>query len=1467
MAKDEAYRKAEERIEQARQEGATELDLSKMRLTEVPEQIASLTQLQRLDLSENRLTEVSPALAELSQLQQLNLSDNELEEVPEEIASLAQLQELDLSINELTQLPAAFARLSQLKVLKLGGFKFELGQIRAGNKLSELPEAIAQLTGLQKLDLSGNQLTQLPEAIAQLTELQQLYLSGNQLTKLPEAIAQLTGLEELDLSRNQLTELPEALAQLTGLQQLKLWDNQLTELPEALAQLTGLQQLDLSENRLTQLPEAIAQLTELQQLDLSGNKLTQLPEALAQLTGLQELKLSHNRLTQLPEEIAQLTGLQQLDLEGNKLTELPEALGQLTELQVLNLSGNRLNKLPEALAQLTGLQEFYLSENQLTEVPEAIAQLTGLQQLNLSGNQLTEVPEAIAQLTELQVLDLSGNRLNKLPEAIAQLTELQQLDLSGNQLSELPEAISQLTGLRQLNLSGNQLTQLPEAIGQLTGLQQLNLSRNQLTQLPEAIGQLTGLQQLDLWGNQLTQLPEAIAQLTGLQQLNLWDNQLTEVPEALAQLTGLQKLYFSDNQLTQLPEAISQLTGLQQLNLSRNQLTQLPEAIAQLTELQQLNLSRNRLTQLPEAIAQLTGLQVLYLSGNQLTEVPEAIAQLTGLQQLYLSGNQLTEVPEAIAQLTGLQELYLSGNQLTQLPAGLGRLANLLMLDLDENPLNPILEAADEQGSEVVLEYLRAKAEGAVKLYEAKLILVGEGATGKSSLLAALRGDEWVEDRETTHGVEIKPVEVISPDGDTKIVLNGWDFGGQDVYRPTHQLFFSAPAVYLAVWKPREGLQQNLVEEWLTLVKHRAPEAKVLVVATHGGPGARQPNVDRYYLQERFGRDMVLDFFHIDSKPNPDKPVGIEELKKAIAEVAADLPEMGREVPAKWQQARQALQETGKAYVSYQDAIDLCGEQGLAEWQAKIFLKISHVLGHLIHYDYDETLGDYIILKPDWLAKAISFVLDDKETRDKNGLVTFDRLSYLWNDRNRNPEDRYPQDLHPIFRRLMERFDLSYEVVFDRGSREPSETILIGQLVPDQRRTLPDTPEKGDEQQIRVCQIVDDKDRPANAEGIFYRLIVRLHKYSLGKEDHNKSIHWQRGLMLDYGYNGRALLEHIGTDVRVTVRAAYPDYFLSILTEEVKWLVENFWEGLTCKIMVPCIHPCGKDKAGTGLFELKKLIESKRKGRNEFPCNVSDCDEWQDIDKLLDKTAVSATEEASEQIKALRQELTEHFEETRERDFKQLQIITKGQKAIASKIEKQFESLMQTLVDEANEGPRLFSFQPLEPGFFDSPKWIKVKFRLTLWCEHSRLPLPALNPEGDRRGVYELDLPREWLVKTAPYLKFLTGTLGMVLPIVASGGKLVLDEAIYKEYDKELETAQEFLDLASQGSEALQTMTQEEAPSWQGTQAIRAEGATLRELHALLKEKDPKSRFGGLVKVQNKRQEFLWVHEQFVGKY
>ena len=965
------------------------------------------------------------------------------------------------------------------------------------------------------------------------------------------------------------------------------------------------------------------------------------------------------------------------------------------------------------------------------------------------------------------------------------------------------------------------------------------------------------------------------ARIEGATELDLTNLGLTELPEEIGQLVNLEVLnlgyeYGKDgetNQLTELPKWLGNLTQLQRLDLYFNQLTTLPDSLRNLGKLEILTLSSNQFSSFPSIITHLQNLEEIYLIENDIKQLPDRISGLTRLRKLFLGGSQIS--PNAF--YAGEEE---HGNRLETLPYGIAELDRVVELNLDGNPLNSELAAAYQQGLEGIQAYLRALAEGKVLLNEAKLILVGEGEVGKTCLLGALRGDTWVEGRPTTHGIEIKPVTVT--EDNTDITLNGWDFGGQRVYRPTHQLFFSAPAVYLVVWKPREGPQQGFVKEWITLIEHREPDAKVLVVATHGGPQQRQPDIDKQELIDLFGEETIQGFFFIDSKPDSATQAckNLDALKEKIASVAAALPGMGRAIPAKWHQVRAALQATGKPYISYKDAISICQEQGVEGFLAELCLRVYHTLGNIVHYHYDPLLKDIVILKPDWLAKAISFVLDDPETRRRNGLVEFEHLSQLWSHPPFAGETGYPRDLHPIFLRLMERFDLSYKVVLDAASPEDSTTSLIAQLVPDNRpQPFPwnAEPGAGERQQIQICRIVDDRGQLANAEGLFYQLIVRLHKYSLGRRNYEDSVHWQRGLILDDDYNGRAFLEHIDTNIRITVRAAYPEFFLHQLTHDVKWLVEHFWEGLRCEIVVPCIAPCGMNQPGRGQFKVEQLIDSKKQGRPEFPCYT--CGQWQNIDELMRNapTAPAAPQVLlSEQISDMQtavQQIGQNLRVLDQRNHKRFQTLTQNQKVILSRVDEQFATLMQTFVDEAKEGPRLFSLKPMEPGFFDRPKWIDAKFQLTLWCEHSRQPLPQLNPDNPKLGVYELRLPREWFAKAAPYLKFMTSTIGLVLPVAASAGKAMMEETAYKSIEKELDLAQKSIEFSLKSSDiAVDWFGKRDTPDLDRTEdAIRAQGSMLRQLHSFLKEKDPS--FGGLIRVQNKRQEFLWIHPQFVGEY
>ncbi|HEX2190707.1 MAG TPA: hypothetical protein VHG51_17495, partial [Longimicrobiaceae bacterium] len=207
-----------------------------------------------------------------------------------------------------------------------------------------------------------------------------------------------------------------------------------------------------------------------------------------------------------------------------------------------------------------------------------------------------------------------------------------------------------------------------------------------------------------------------------------------------------------------------------------------------------------------------------------------------------------------------------------------------------------------------------------------------------------------------------------------------------------------------------------------------------------------------------------------------------------------------------------------------------------------------------------------------------------------------------------------------------------------------------------------------------------------------------------------------------------------------------------------------------------------------------------------------------------------------------------------------------GIQRLMSQVDDAFAKLMQALVDEAKDGPRLFSFQPVDPDFFDRPKWVSQKFRLTLWCEHSRMPLPFLDRKGGHRGVYNLTLPRKWFVKSGPFLKVLTGTLSLVLPVASGMMKVAIDEPTYKGMEAELDLGQKAVEsVLKTGGQIGGWLGRNDAPELEQEQAFRAQGAMLRQLHAFLQEKDPG--FGGLVRVRNKRQEFLWVHPRFESEY
>lgn len=1251
---------------------------------------------------------------------------------------------------------------------------------------------------------------------------------------------------ELDLSGMELTELPEEVCELTWLTNLHLTSNWLTTLPESIGDLTALTDLILYDNRLTALPDSIGRLGALTRLDLGNNRLTVLTDTVGDLKTLTKLELGGNELLMLPESFCGLTALSILDLSDNDLETLPERFCELAELTELNLSNNELTALPELIGNLARLSNLDLYDNRLTALPASIGDLTSLTKLDLYGNRLTELPDAIGALRNLTILKCSSNNLRTLPDAVCDLVELTELGLEGNALRALPESIGNLTGLTELQLHSNKLTALPDSIGDLTGLRRIGAMHNRLTALPDAIGNLTALRELSLVGNRLESLPERIGDLTGLMELSLRGNDLWSLPESIGNLVSLAELDLWDCRIEVLPDAIGNLTALTELNLAFNRLSALPDSIGNLTNLNRLDLCYNRLSALPDSIGNLTALVSSDLSSNRLSALPDSIGNLTALETLDLESNELWTLPGSIGGLTALTKLELQDNRLSSLPAGLASIPELEELPVTGNPFAPEVAAASESGHAGLMTFLREIATDGVDVREAKLVVVGEGAVGKSTLLAAMMGEPFDADRSSTHGIEVKPL-VLAEGTSEACVLNAWDFGGQPTYRPTHQLFFTAPAVYLVVWKPRHGPRQDNVEEWIELIRRRAgDDVRVHVVATHGGPKDRFAHIDETALRQAHGQ-VIAGFHHIDSRTGE----GIEELKAAVLGTASGLPHFTRKLPGSWRRFQESQRRAPEPYLEYREYLARAAEYGLTETSARTLATVATDLGHWCHYPNIPGLDQLVVLKGDWLSAAVSLVIDDAQTVRDHGLIEHSSLKEIWDDPSNPPHLRYPEKVHRVLLRLMEEYEISYRVSGGHGGRPP--TSLIAQLVD------PSTPPLGEWEdygrglpvQSRILKFSDASGNFHLPEGLIYRLIVRLHQFSLGRERYEQSLHWTGGLVIDHGFHGRALIKLGRSQLTVTVKAVVPEYLLTMIVEEVRAHVGDFWQGVKVHTLVSCGGSCSDPEASRrGQWELERLFNRRIKGKPEITCGS--CDEDVSIQELLNSVDTPSTPDGR-LVQAVESALDPSFNQQVTSILSNLDFSKRTHDAmrVITRAESYLQDILRALEDEAAFGPRLFTIEFLGANQPASVHDADLLCRVTFWCEYARKPVWEISGEP-MVGVYELNLSVTWLSRAASWVNAMAALLEVALPVGVGDVTPV----------HELRDA-----IATQRGRVESSYIDNSWParSFTSTAELAHTGALLRELHAVLADRTQltgRPSIGGLVRVRS-RGRYLWVHPRF----
>jgi Leucine-rich repeat (LRR) protein/GTPase SAR1 family protein len=1125
----ETPRWAQEKIDRARAEGLKELDLSRERLT---------------DLYGNIIHPVVP-----------------LFQIPDQVFELEQLETLKLGNNYIWVIPEHLSRLQNLTTLDL-----------SFNGLSEIPEHLSRLQNLTTLDLSFNGLSEIPEHLSRLQNLTTLYLNRNGLSAIPEHLSRLQNLTTLDLSFNGLSEIPEHLSRLQNLTSLYLRSNQLSAIPEHLSRLQNLTTLYLRSNQLSAIPEHLSRLQNLTTLYLSDNQLSEIPEHLSRLQNLTTLDLRSNQLSEIPEHLSRLQNLTSLYLRSNQLSEIPEHLSRLQNLTSLDLRSNQLSEIPEHLSRLQNLTTLDLRSNQLSEIPEHLSRLQNLTTLDLSYNQLSEIPEHLSRLQNLTTLYLSDNQLSEIPEHLSRLQNLTTLDLSFNGLSEIPEHLSRLQNLTSLYLRSNQLSEIPEHLSRLQNLTTLYLNRNGLSAIPEHLSRLQNLTTLDLSFNGLSEIPEHLSRLQNLTTLDLSYNQLSEIPEHLSRLQNLTTLYLSDNKLSEIPEHLSRLQNLTTLDLSYNKLSEIPEHLSRLQNLTTLDLSYNKLSEIPEHLSRLQNLTTLYLRYNKLSEIPEHLSRLQNLTTLYLRYNQLSEIPEHLSRLQNLTTLDLSYNKLSEIPEHLSRLQNLTRLDIDGNPIETPPPEVVSNGIAAIRDYYRQlREEGVDYIYEAKLLIVGEPGAGKTSLAKKIDDETYQlqSDEKSTEGIEVIKWPFTMPSGQD-FMVNIWDFGGQEIYKTTHQFFLTKRSLYILVADTRK--EDTDFYYWLNIVELLSNNSPLLIVKNE--KQNRKREIGERQLKGQF--ECYKDTLATNLEDNR----GLDDIVDKVQHYVQHLPHIGDALPKTWVNVREALEQDERNYISIDTFFDICKNHGFK--QSKDMLQLSdylHDLGICLHFIDDPLLKKTVILSPKWGTDAVYRVLDNENAIANNGCFSLSDLDDIWH------EEEYAMMRDELLR-LMIKFKLCYEIP---GLKD---IYIAPQLLSEEQPKY-----KWSKAQNLILKYSYPEFMP---KGIITQFIVATHKFIF-----DQKYVWRDGVILAKDDANAEVIEYYGKrEIEIKVVGNNRRDLLTIIRYELSKIHDTF-NRLNFDELIPCNCSECRNSEAPYMHKYQTLIRAKSKGRSEIECQKS----------------------------------------------------------------------------------------------------------------------------------------------------------------------------------------------------------------------------------------------------------------------
>ncbi|MGO4912914.1 COR domain-containing protein [Leeuwenhoekiella sp. W20_SRS_FM14] len=420
----------------------------------------------------------------------------------------------------------------------------------------------------------------------------------------------------------------------------------------------------------------------------------------------------------------------------------------------------------------------------------------------------------------------------------------------------------------------------------------------------------------------------------------------------------------------------------------------------------------------------LRNLKELYIQNCGLENL-DFITDMKDLTVLYARDNFIDEV-EILTENQKLNNIDLSNNKIKFISKELAKKNNWLVTNQDNltgfnivlNPLEYPPSSVIELGDDSVKSYYKAtETYGHGPLSEGRIIVVGDGSAGKSSLIERVLHDTFEQGKSQTNGIFIENWRLSHID-QRELTFHIWDFGGQEIQHAVHKFFFTEGCLYVLVLDNRK---EEEPEYWLQQIESLGGKAPVLVVFNKQDDNVTEI-ADRKFLKEKYAN--IVGFYNTSCKTS----FGINDFKEDLERHVIKLRTVEEQFPNNWFKIKKAIEECTSGdqhYLDYKTFSKICKKHNVKDEKTqKLLLKYFTTIGAVTWFG-DTYLNFLHVLSPKWITQGVYKIITSKKTARLYGVINVNDFDELLEPSNE--EDYiYESSHYGYILSMMKKFDLCY---------------------------------------------------------------------------------------------------------------------------------------------------------------------------------------------------------------------------------------------------------------------------------------------------------------------------------------------------------------------------------------------------------------------------------------------------------